>query len=109
MPITHISRELTERLEAGGKDLIDSEFEDDADDKSSGLGDDSVPDLHAMFRVGQYLRAVVSAMNPSGVSNLRLRTDEVERSSHKVELSIVPDEVNRDVSAADLGPGLVSF
>ena len=103
VPITHISRQLTEALETSVED-----DEDDIDEVEK----DTIPELSDLFIRGQFLRAVVSAVRPQGTTDSRISThlkDNVEKSSRRVELSLIPDQVNSGVSKSDLTRGLVSF
>ncbi|EJD51778.1 nucleic acid-binding protein [Auricularia subglabra TFB-10046 SS5] len=105
IPITHISKELTARLEA----MEEAMDEDDNDEDSSDAGPSSgIPELPDIFRVGQYVTAVVSTVHAAGTSvDPMLKRPDVDRSSHRVELSLVPEEVNEGVSKRDLGPGFI--
>ena len=106
VPITHISSELTERLENLREDEEDAL--DDEETEVAGLA--RVPDLLDLFKPGQYVRAVVTAVHPPGstdVSGLGRARDEVQKASRRVELSIVPEKVNGSVAKADVRQGLV--
>ena len=101
--VTHISRQLTEALETSVED-----DEDDIDEVEK----DTIPELSDLFIRGQFLRAVVSAVRPQGTTDSRISThlkDNVEKASRRVELSLIPDQVNSGVSKSDLTRGLVSF
>jgi rRNA biogenesis protein RRP5 len=108
IPITHISSVFTRRLESTSPpDSSDEEGNSDEDEE----GKADLPALHDMFSVGQYVRAVVTAVSPSGVSGtlgLNKHGDETQKASRRVELSISPDQVNESISKKDLGPGFVS-
>ena len=107
VPITHISSQLTKQLEAM----------DDDDDESIEKDDDEVrarrpPELFEIFRVGQYVRAVVTAVRPTGITardviGFRRKMDETERACQRVELSLIPEQVNMGVSKEDLTKGFV--
>ncbi|KAF8519094.1 U3 snoRNP-associated protein Rrp5 [Hysterangium stoloniferum] len=104
VPITQISTQFTKQLEA-----LDESAENLSDQE-----DDirRPPELFEMFRVGQYLRAVVTGVQPAGASargviGSNRRMDENERASQRVELSIIPDHINKGVSKADLTSGFV--
>ncbi|GJJ09847.1 hypothetical protein Clacol_004071 [Clathrus columnatus] len=111
IPITNVSSQLTKQLEQ-----LDEEDEgalmaqDDEDEES--FNSKRPLDLFEMFKVGQYVRTVVTAVRlpgatAGGIIGLRGRMDEVERASQRVELSLVPQHVNAGVSKDDLVPGFV--
>ena len=108
VPITEISSQLTSILEAMDEDdsMASSDDEDEDSPKSR------VPELSQIFRVGQYVRAVVSAVHapgttdPTGLSRAR---DEIQKASRRVELSLLPSRVNEGVSKSDLRAGFVRF
>lgn len=70
-----------------------------------------IPDLFEMFRVGQYVRAVVTNVHAVGVSDMmgvgKLR-DDLAKASRRMELSLVPEKVNVGVQKTDLKSGFVS-
>ncbi|OCH94735.1 U3 snoRNP-associated protein Rrp5 [Obba rivulosa] len=103
VPITQISSELTERLERMGE-----EDEDSVDEEAEENGSARVPDLLDLFKPGQYIRAVVTAVHAPGstdVSGLGRARDEAQKASRRVELSIVPEKVNGAVAKADVRQG----
>lgn len=105
VPITLISKELTARLESMEEAMDQDEEEDDSDAGPSS----AVPELRDIFRPGQYVTAVVSAVHAAGTSiDPMLKRPDVDKASHRVELSLVPEEVNEGVAKRDLGPGFVS-
>ena len=112
IPITNISSQLTSQLEAIDEKVATESIEansGDSDDESHTLLD---IDLAHYFRPGQYLRAVVTAVKPAGVTDERLSRhlkDEVEKGSRRVELSLIPRQVNQGLAKADLVKGLVRF
>lgn len=109
VPITQISSELTSSLESVDVDdePPSDEEEGDSDPKTSRL-----PDLFDLFRPGQYLRCIVVASNAAGTTMAGAGTgrakDEVEKTSRRVELSLIPGQVNQGVVKTDLKPGFVS-
>ena len=110
VPITQISSELTASLESMDVDDeqgSDEEEEDDADANTTRL-----PDLFDLFRPGQYLRCVVVASQAAGTTKARTgtgrATSEIEKASRRVELGLIPEQVNQGVSKPDLKPGFVS-
>ncbi|THH28303.1 hypothetical protein EUX98_g5889 [Antrodiella citrinella] len=109
IPITHISSELTSKLESMGDDSDSSEDEDEDEDAEEGPSSKShVPDPFDMFRPGQYVRAVVSAVHAQGSTDLFVvsrNRDELHKASRRVELSLIPEKVNEGVAKADLKAG----
>ncbi|OBZ78635.1 rRNA biogenesis protein RRP5 [Grifola frondosa] len=106
VPITQISSELTGLLETMDEDGEPSAPEDEEDTSSKS----KIPDLFEIFHPGQYVRAVVTAVHASGstdVSGLGRARDEVQKSSRRVELSLVPEKVNEGIAKADLQPGFL--
>ncbi|KAJ8702367.1 rRNA biogenesis protein rrp5 [Pleurotus ostreatus] len=105
VPITHISSQLTSLLE--GHTESDEEPEDD-EDEENGSPSSRVPDLADIFTVGEYVRAVVTAVHASGVGDVSVigkSRDDVVRTSRRVELTLVPERVNQGVQKGDLKPG----
>lgn len=106
VPITNISSQYTTRLERMEEEMDTSDAEDDEELASSRR----LPELGQIFHVGQYIRAVVSAVNapgtndPSGLSRSR---DEIARNCRRVELSLLPERVNEGVQKGDLKAGFV--
>ncbi|KAI0275150.1 nucleic acid-binding protein [Gloeopeniophorella convolvens] len=108
VPITQISSEFTATLEA--TDMDDEQpSEDEEEDDEGSLKRSRVPDLLELFRPGQYLRCVVVAAHAAGTTNNMSGSgrgrDEVEKVSRRVELSLIPEQVNQGVVKADLKPG----
>lgn len=106
VPITQISTQLTHILET--MDDVEMQSSDDEEEEAS---PSRVPDLFEIFRPGQYVRAVVTAVNPPGATDatgLGRARDEVQKASRRVELSLVPEKVNENIAKADLRPGFVS-
>ncbi|KZT35635.1 nucleic acid-binding protein [Sistotremastrum suecicum HHB10207 ss-3] len=105
IPITQISSQLTQRLEKMDQSEAESEVADDDDDDAGDV------DLASMFEPGQFLSAVVSAVRPAGtredVTGSGRPRNERERASRRVELSLIPSEVNAGISTLDLKPGFV--
>ena len=104
VPVTHISNPLTQALEDEDEALLEQ-----ADDEERSQ---RPPDLFELFRVGQYVRAVVTAVRLTGTTArdaiyFRRRLDETDRACQRVELSLVPEQVNMGVSKEDLTKGFV--
>ena len=109
VPITNISSQLTERLERAEEEDMKSTFDDDEDEEMSTASD--VPELTDLFTVGQYVRAVASAVHAPGTSDvtgLGKSRDELSKAGRRVELSLVPERVNSGIQKSDLRPGFVS-
>lgn len=105
VPITSVSNQLTEALEAF-EDTDGSQAGDEDADKPE------TPTLDDIFRRGQYVRAVVSAVHAAGTTDsigLSRSRDRVVKSSRRVELSLCPDKVNEGLQKVDLQPGFVRF
>ncbi|KAF8578416.1 U3 snoRNP-associated protein Rrp5 [Ramaria rubella] len=107
VPITHVSTQLTKQLEA--LDEEDEEFLEQDDDETRPR---RAPELFEIFRVGQYVRAVVTAIRPAGTTSrdiigLRRKMDEIERACQRVELSLIPERVNIGVSKEDLSTDFI--
>lgn len=91
-------------------DAEDSPSEDDQNDEDEKTRA-SLPELTDMFSVGQYVRAVVSAVHPPGASDgsgISRSGDENSKASKRIELSLVPERVNAGVQQSDLKSGFVS-
>jgi rRNA biogenesis protein RRP5 len=100
VPITNVSSSLTTVLET---------IEEQDDDASIGE-ETEAPELDDLFQKGQYVRAVVTAVHPPGMSDGTIfgRTrDEIEKASRRVELSLDPRSVNSGVQTSDLRVGFV--
>ena len=109
VPITQITSEFTSALESMG---ADDEQPSDEEVEGVDAGTSRVPDLFDLFRPGQYLRCVVVATQPTGATKTaagagRAR-DDVEKVSRRVELSLIPEQVNQGVVKTDLKSGFVS-
>jgi rRNA biogenesis protein RRP5 len=109
VPITQISSELTSSLESMD---VDNEPPSDEEGEETDAKASRLPDLFDLFRPGQYLRCIVVASHAAGTAKAgagagRVR-DEVEKSSRRVELSLIPELVNQGVIKTDLKPGFVS-
>ncbi|KAI5124164.1 hypothetical protein M0805_000972 [Coniferiporia weirii] len=105
IPITNVSLQLTAALEAANAE--DSEVETRSEDDEA-LPDTGPPDLTEMFHSGQYVRAVVCAVKPVGTTDGRTyghSKDEMEKASRRVELSLIPEQVNVGIVKADLKKG----
>ena len=108
VPITNVSSQLTKLLESmdEDEDMPDDTSEDGDEDKPL-----RVPELFEIFHPGQYVRGIVTAVHAQGSSDVlglaRTRDDSL-KASRRVELSLVPEQVNEGVTKTDLKPGYVS-
>ena len=109
VPITQISSEFTSALESMD---ADDELPSDEEAEGADAGTSRVPDLFDLFRPGQYLRCVAVAAHAAGATKTAAGTgrarDDVEKVSRRVELSLVPEQVNLGVVKTDLKSGFVS-
>ncbi|KAF7306752.1 hypothetical protein MIND_00466900 [Mycena indigotica] len=99
VPITNVTSQLTALLEKNMEEEEETE-EDDLDSRS--------PELAEMFKIGQYIRAVVAAVHAPGSTDhtgMGRSRDETTKASRRVELSLLPERVNAGVSKADLTAG----
>jgi rRNA biogenesis protein RRP5 len=106
VPITNVSPQLTSSLEA--MELDDDPHEEDEDAAST--SGPHTPDLFELFRPGEYVRAVVTAVHEPGLKStvgLAKTRDPVWNASRRVELSLVPDKVNDGIQKTDLRKGFV--
>ncbi|TFK36889.1 hypothetical protein BDQ12DRAFT_686041 [Crucibulum laeve] len=104
VPITNISRQFTSALEAMDEDP-DSGSEEE-DEETHPLP--RVPELSDMFHVGQYVRAVVTTVHAPGstdISGIGRSRDVLAKTSRRVELSLLPEQVNAGVRKQDLKSG----
>lgn len=111
IPITNISSQLTQNLERAEEEDEDSIMDDDDDKEDEKNVKDAIPELFEIFSVGQFVRAVVSAVHQPGASNtsgIDKSRDEITKASKRVELSLIPERVNAGVSKSDLKQGFVS-
>ncbi|PVF94509.1 hypothetical protein CPB86DRAFT_43532 [Serendipita vermifera] len=73
----------------------------------------AIPTLEEIFHPGQYVRAIVTTVHPQGINlapsdnseaaiNLGKPRNELERASRRVELSLLPEQVNKGITGKDL-------
>ena len=109
VPISQVSSEFTSALES-----MDADDELPSDEEVGGVdaGTSRVPDLFDLFRPGQYLRCIVVAAHSAGATKTAAGSgrprDDVEKASRRVELSLIPEQVNQGVVKTDLKSGFVS-
>jgi rRNA biogenesis protein RRP5 len=125
IPIDKISKGLNDAIDKlVGKDDNSSDSEASSNDKESddeeemegGAMKEQIPTLQDIFHPGQYVRAIVTAVHPHGVvappstsgTSLGKPRNELEKASRRVELSLLPQDVNNGITVKDLGKGFVS-
>jgi rRNA biogenesis protein RRP5 len=112
VPITQISSELTASLESMDEDDEPRSDEEEDSEEGAEAKTSSLPDLFDLFRPGQYLRCVVVASHAAGMTKAGVGTrramSEIEKASRRVELCLIPEQVNQGVLKTDLKPGFVS-
>jgi rRNA biogenesis protein RRP5 len=105
VPITNISSQLTNLLES-----MEEDGDVGSDQEDENRMESQIPELSEIFQPGQYIRAVVTAVHAPGSTNMdgigRAR-DETAKASRRVELSLVPENVNNGVQKLDLRAGFV--
>ncbi|KAF9270026.1 nucleic acid-binding protein [Marasmius fiardii PR-910] len=106
VPITNISSQLTTSLENMEMDADSDGNGSDSEDEEKEVG---APELSEIFAPGQFIRSVVTAVHPPGTTTdsagLGKSRDEMVRASRRVELSLVPEQVNVGLQKADLKSG----
>ena len=108
VPITNISSQFTEYLERAEEEALVSESDDEEEETQPTK--DPIPELADLFRVGQYVRAVVSTVHAPGatdISGIGRSRDDITKASKRVELSLLPERVNSGVQKSDLKSGFV--
>lgn len=89
VPITSVSKQITQQLEA---------LEQDSDDEDASslpqLSEKVFPELSKIFQLGQWLRAVV--LEESSVPS---------EHKHKIQLSVEPEKVNAQLEDEDMVAG----
>jgi rRNA biogenesis protein RRP5 len=121
IPVHKVTTELNTAMER----LMDrddkSVEEDDSGDEDKNEND--IPNLDEIFQAGQYVRAIVTAVYPHGITvapatsvdneagaiPLGKPKNELEKASRRVELSVQPVQVNKGIASRDLVVGFVSF
>lgn len=88
VPITNISPRFSELLKKASDDSEEEDGSDEEEEKEEG----DVPELSKMYRVGQWLRAVVEESGDS--------------TKKRIELTIDPSVVNEKIDVEDLEPGM---
>jgi rRNA biogenesis protein RRP5 len=126
IPIDKVSKGLNDAMDELIEKDDDSNSETSSNDNKDTDEDDEVegeamkeeiPTLQEIFHPGQYVRAVVMAVHPHGVvappstsgMSLGKPRNELEKASRRVELSLLPQDVNSGITVKDLGKGFVSL
>lgn len=115
VPITNVSSQYTNMLERMDEVHENDQSDDEKSDNEAGNDEEEeelstnlkYPELSDMFRIGQFIRAVVTAVHAPGASNipgLEKSRDELVKASRRVELSLSPEKVNEGVPKSDLRP-----
>jgi rRNA biogenesis protein RRP5 len=113
VPITNVSSQYTNMLERMDEVHENDQSDDEKSDNEAGNDEEEeelstnlqCPELSDMFRVGQFIRAVVTAVHAPGASDipgLEKSRDELVKASRRVELSLSPEKVNEGVPKSDL-------
>ncbi|KAJ2786363.1 rRNA biogenesis protein rrp5 [Coemansia interrupta] len=110
VPITSISPELTALVEKAAE-----EDEDDSDDDSMEVDSESKDDpldLGSRFYIGQYVKCVIAELggNSNDSSGRKSNKDKAKTGfspSHRIELTLVPEEINNRIAPDDLCVGQI--
>ncbi|CDK24481.1 unnamed protein product [Kuraishia capsulata CBS 1993] len=99
VPITSISQEITEQLEALQESVesSDEDSEEEEDNEEEEPDKKNFPNLSEIFQLGQWLRATV-------ITN---ETKTKKKSKKRLELSIEPSIVNSNVAEDDITQGAI--
>lgn len=110
VPITEVSNTLTHLLTKDEKDSnvsMDDEEQETEEEESD--DENETPELHELFKPGQYLVASVTQTFPSESSNRAFLSlyppSEATRLASRVEMSLIPEKVNAEVSKLDVVKG----
>jgi len=104
---------LVEKNSSASETSVNADEDSEAEDETN----NGVPTLQEVFHPGQYVRAIVLAVHPHGVlyppstsgMTLGKPKNELEKASRRVELSVLPQDVNDGITVKDLGKGFVSL
>ena len=114
IPLPQITSQLTERIEKLPEegDSEDEEGESEDEEESLEAAAKRIPELQDIFRVGQYVRTIVTTVHAAGATasntDLVKPKNETDRGSRRIVLSTVPKEINGELSGKDLVAGYVS-
>ncbi|KAK9462950.1 uncharacterized protein V1516DRAFT_710749 [Lipomyces oligophaga] len=92
IPITRISDQLSNILEEMEQSEADSDDDNDDEGDKNPEKKLDIPTLSSLFKIGQWLRAIV----------VEKETSDPSRSKKHITLSIKPEEVNSTLDTADL-------
>ncbi|KAG8928202.1 rRNA biogenesis protein rrp5 [Tulasnella sp. 418] len=114
IPLTGISPLLTQQLDERMETSEEEEDEESEVDSGSDNGSKDVKpskegngplNLTTLFQVGQYIRAVVTAVHPQRYTGGVYLGAGVDKAARRVELSMSPEQVNAGITKADLTEG----
>lgn len=91
VPITSISNQITQRIEA----ITTAEEDEDEDEDGENLKSEHI-DLEKLFRIGQYLRASVVSTSDDGTNA------NSGKSKRRIELSLLPHQANGSMGAQNV-------
>ncbi|KAK9376758.1 uncharacterized protein V1513DRAFT_438046 [Lipomyces chichibuensis] len=102
IPITNISEQISTKLDAIEQDSEDvpaasDEENANGDISKKEINEDQIPDLKSLFRVGQWLRAIVTERQSGAGDKARKK---------HIELSVKPEAVNSFIDREDLTKGM---
>ncbi|KAJ2603240.1 rRNA biogenesis protein rrp5 [Coemansia sp. RSA 1721] len=104
VPITSISPELTALVEKAAEEQEDSE-DDDAMDVDTEQNDDPL-DLKSRFYIGQFVKCAIVELG-SGDEHGKAGTKTGATQSHRIELTLMPEEINNRIDPEDLCEGQI--
>lgn len=118
VPITNVSSQYTNMLERMEEVNVNDQSDDGKSDNEAGSDDEEElstnlqpPELSDMFRVGHFVRTIVTSVHAPGASNipgLEKSRDELVKACRRVELSLSPEKVNEGIPKSDLRTGFAS-
>ncbi|KAJ1668258.1 rRNA biogenesis protein rrp5 [Coemansia sp. RSA 1646] len=108
VPITSISPEMTAFVEKAAGDAESDDEDANAMDVDADEMDDPL-DLGARFFVGQFVKCVVAEVGSEPQASAAVSSKKKKKSSNalRVELSLVPEEINSRIDPDDVCEGMV--
>ncbi|KAJ2456350.1 rRNA biogenesis protein rrp5 [Coemansia sp. RSA 2336] len=103
VPITSISPELTALVEKAAEAAEDSE---DAMEVDGGNDSDDPLDLKTRFYVGQFVKCAIAEISSKQTAGTTKRGKRA-KSSTRVELTLVPEEINSRIDIEDICEGML--
>ncbi|KAI9475187.1 hypothetical protein BX667DRAFT_525444, partial [Coemansia mojavensis] len=103
VPITSISPELTTLVEKAAEAAEDSE---DAMEVDGGNDNDDPLDLKTRFYVGQYVKCAVADISSKQTAGTTKKGKRA-KSSTRVELTLMPEEINSRIDTDDICEGML--